>query len=236
MSTRPKKNLQREKKPNGAKKTQEFGRKRPKSKAESGSYRIIGGFWRSRRLSFPVIECLRPTTDRVRETVFNWVSSEIHGAKVLDVFAGSGSLGLEALSRGAVKLTAIEKNKQAALALQANIELLMQSNAGGVESKVIHTDALSYLESLKTLQLNASTEQNRYDLIFLDPPFRKGLLEQAITLLDDHPIVQEGALIYLEREKEMAGLCLPENWRLLKDKTAGQLVYQLFRVSNSFGP
>lgn len=233
MSTRPKKNLQREKKPYGAKKIQQSASKRQNSKAESGSYRIIGGSWRSRRLSFPVIEGLRPTTDRVRETVFNWVSSEIHGAKVLDVFAGSGSLGLEALSRGAVKLTAIEKNKHAALSLQANIGLLTQNNQGSFESKIIHTDALLYIESLKAAQADTSAQTDVYDLIFLDPPFRKGLLEKVITLLDGHPMVQEGALIYLEREKEMTSLRLPENWHLLKDKTAGQLVYQLFRVSNS---
>lgn len=230
MPTRPKKNLKREKKPNETTKTKLAGAKRSNSKAESGSYRIIGGSWRSRRLSFPVIEGLRPTTDRVRETVFNWVSSEIHGARVLDVFSGSGALGLEALSRGAIKLTAIEKNKQAALTLSSNAELLLQNNEHKLEAKVVQADALTYLESFKSDESSALPNTDVYDLIFLDPPFRKGLLEKVIVLLDGHPMVQEGALIYIEREKEMLNLALPENWSLLKGKSAGQLVYQLFRV------
>ena len=229
MSTRAKKNLQREKIPYGAKKTKQVsvGMKSSNLKAESGSYRIIGGLWRSRRLNFPVIEGLRPTTDRVRETVFNWVSSEIHGAHVLDVFSGSGALGLEALSRGATKLAAIEKNKQAAVALQSNIDLLMQNSKSESVAKVIQVNALSYLKALKS---NGSPVSESYDLIFLDPPFRKGLLEEVILLLDGHPMVKEDALIYIEREKDMASLTLPESWSLLKDKVAGQVVYQLFRV------
>ena len=230
MSTRPKKNLQREKKPYGARKTQKGSSKNSNLKTESGSYRIIGGSWRSRRLSFPVIEGLRPTTDRVRETVFNWVSTEIHGAHVLDVFSGSGSLGLEALSRGAVKLTAIEKNKQAVLALQSNIELLTQNDNSDVHVKVIHADALSHLGSFNKDKSGAADAEDSYDLIFLDPPFRKGLLEEVVALLDGHPLVQTDALIYIEREKEMPMLSVPESWRLLKDKSAGQVVYQLFRV------
>lgn len=233
MSTRAKKNLQRKKSGYSVEKTKSDMSKRPQSKAKLGSYRIIGGTWRSRRLSFPGLEGLRPTTDRVRETVFNWVNTEIQGAHVLDMFAGSGSLGLEALSRGAAELLAIEKNKQAVQALQANVDVLMPTPEPGIAAKVIQADALVYIKSLKTAQADAQIVPQSFDLIFLDPPFRKGLLEEMIGLLDGHPILKEGVLIYIEREKDMMSLSLPEDWQLLKDKTAGQVVYQLFRVKNA---
>lgn len=236
MSTRAKKNLHREKSPYSEKKSQIGQGKKKKSSVESGSFRIIGGLWRSRRLSFPAIEGLRPTTDRVRETVFNWLNAEIHGAHVLDVFSGSGALGLEALSRGAASLLAIEKDKQAAKALQVNIELLASDSKSAKPILVQHADALSFLENLKTTtgvchDDKTSAEFGAFDLVFLDPPFRKGLLEETLRLLDGHPCIQKGALIYVEREKEMSSINLPHNWTLLKEKVAGQVSYQLFRVT-----
>mgnify|MGYP003636584086 CR=1 FL=1 len=235
MSMRAKKNLQREKSSysakNSAKKNQTGVGKKSKSSLETGSFRIIGGQWRSRRLSFPVIEGLRPTTDRVRETVFNWLNAEIQGAHVLDVFSGSGALGLEALSRGAASLLALEKNNQAAKALQENISLLLPTPLNTIQ--VQHVDALSLLTNLKTAGLGCVSGcfSTGFDLVFLDPPFRKAILEETLELLDGHPCIQAGALIYVEREKELLGVSFPKNWTLLKEKVAGQVSYQLFRVN-----
>jgi 16S rRNA (guanine966-N2)-methyltransferase len=235
MSTHAKKNLQREKSSYNSKTPQTGSGKKPKSSLETGSFRIIGGQWRSRRVSFPAIEGLRPTTDRVRETVFNWLNAEIQGSRVLDVFSGSGALGLEALSRGAISLLAIEKDKQAAKALQANIDLLIASSLNTKTIKVQHADALTFLKHLKattsSLPENSNTEFDSFDLVFLDPPFRKGLLEETLLLLDGHLSLKQGALIYVEREKEMPSIIFPRDWTLLKEKIAGQVLYQLFRVN-----
>ena len=235
MSTRSKKNLQREKNSHSTQNKQSRPGKKTKSSLETGSFRIIGGQWRSRRLSFPAIEGLRPTTDRVRETVFNWLNAEIQGAHVLDVFSGSGALGLEALSRGATSLLAIEKDKQAAKALQTNIDTLLSGSQDLKAVSIQHADALTYLASLKASASNeAVADQNSkkylFDLVFLDPPFRKGILEETLNLLDQHPSILKGALIYIEREKELPSISIPSDWTRLKEKVAGQVLYQLFRV------
>ncbi len=231
MSARAKKNLQREKSPNSSKKNNVGAGKKAKPSLESGSFRIIAGQWRSRRLNFPAVEGLRPTTDRVRETVFNWLNADLPGAHVLDVFSGSGALGLEAVSRGASSLLAIEKNKQAATALQDNINLLLPAPVNTIQ--VHHADALSMLSRLKESEFVGvlGCSASAFDLVFLDPPFRKGILEETLGLLDGHPRIRPGALIYVEREKELQGVCFPKNWTLLKEKVAGQVSYQLFRVN-----
>lgn len=229
MGTRVKKNLNQQKSTDVPKKNAKI---RPPSKQAAGSYRIIGGHWRSRRLTFPAIEGLRPTTDRVRETLFNWLASEIQGARVLDLFAGSGALGLEALSRGAVSLLAIEKNKLASRALVDNIELLTPDNAARKHTIVKCIDALDFLSTTKQpLSTENKDPLPAYDLIFLDPPFRQGLLAETLTLLDQHPLIDSSALIYVEQEKESSQL-IPKNWRLLKEKVAGQVRYQLYRLSS----
>lgn len=235
MSTRSKKNLQREKNSPSPQNKQSRPGKKTKSSLETGSFRIIAGQWRSRRLSFPAIEGLRPTTDRVRETVFNWLNAEIQGAHVLDVFSGSGALGLEALSRGATSLLAIEKDKQAAKALQTNIDTLLSGSQDPKAVSVQHADALTFLASLKANASNeAIADQNSkkdlFDLVFLDPPFRKGILEETLNLLDQHPSILKGALIYIEQEKELPSISIPSGWTRLKEKVAGQVLYQLFRV------
>jgi 16S rRNA (guanine966-N2)-methyltransferase len=141
------------------------------------------------------------------------------GAKVLDLFAGSGSLGIEALSRDAACLLSIEKSSQAAKSLQDNCQLLgISIDRGRVEC----TDALTWLKS-------AAESQDRFDMVFLDPPFRKGLLEETISLLDEAQILAEGAVVYLEQEKEGEKPVLPGDWVQLKEKVAGQVSYQLFQ-------
>lgn len=193
------------------------GRKKnhTQEKKREGSYRIIAGKWRSRRLSFPEVDGLRPTTDRVRETVFNWLMHQLENAQVLDLFAGSGSLGFEALSRGAKAVSFIEKNATASTYLQTNVATLDAS------ATVYCRDALTWL---------ASTPSGEFDVVFLDPPFRQGLLPSVIAALDQANILRAGAMVYLEQEKELAMVEVPKAWQLRKEKVAGQVAYRLYEV------
>jgi len=186
---------------------------RKPEKNKEGSFRIIGGEHGSRRLSFPEAEGLRPTTDRVKETVFNWLRNEIPGAKVLDLFAGSGALGFEAASRGASEVQFVELNKQAVRYLQSNCDLLK------LDAAVSNTDALSYLQQ---------SAEFSFDLIFIDPPFRKGLVDEVLQTIIDRKLLRPNGLVYLETEAELAQLQLGLKWRELKAKTAGQVSYRLF--------
>lgn len=188
--------------------------KRPSTSAkQSSKLRIIGGEWRSRQLPILDIEGLRPTTDRVRETVFNWLNFEIPGAYCLDLFSGSGALGLEALSRGAADCTFIELNRDVANKIKQNLTVL-KSDRG----QVINSDALSFLQ----------TPAHPYDVIFLDPPFRMGLLDTIIPEIAANWVKPQG-YIYIERESEKSLDSLPQNWHLEKEKQAGQLTYALYR-------
>lgn len=192
-------------------------RARPKTASKGGAskLRIIGGEWRSRQLPIIELDGLRPTTDRVRETVFNWLSFEIPGARCLDLFSGSGALGLEALSRGAKECTFVELNRSVAQQIERNLSTL-QANNGTVHN----SDALSFL------QANPAP----FDVIFLDPPFRKGLLEQVLPKLDERWLAAN-AYIYIERESEAQLSLLPDHWQLKKEKRAGQLTFALYQVS-----
>ncbi|MFD1382819.1 16S rRNA (guanine(966)-N(2))-methyltransferase RsmD [Rhodanobacter aciditrophus] len=187
--------------------------KRSTSKSASHSkLRIIGGEWRSRQLPIPNIEGLRPTTDRVRETVFNWLNFDIPGASCLDLFCGSGALGFEALSRGAKDCTFVELNRSVSEQIKTNLKTLQAHNGS-----VINTDATTFLRQPAT----------GFDVVFLDPPFRKDLLDQVIPLLTSGWIKPQG-YIYIERESEKS-LELPDNWQLEKEKVAGQLTFSLYR-------
>jgi len=190
--------------------------KRNEKSAPKGNIRIIGGIHRGRKLPVLMADGLRPTTDRVKETVFNWLMPYIRGAKCIDCFAGAGSLGFEALSRGAEHVTLLEFNKQAAKQLEENKALLKANNL-----EVIKTDSLDYLQ----------TPPNQYDIAFIDPPFRKGLVEKVANLLN-HSLT-DNAIVYVEMESESNSLNLPTNWSLLKEKIAGQVVYRLYEVSKT---
>ncbi|QUJ67352.1 16S rRNA (guanine(966)-N(2))-methyltransferase RsmD [Photobacterium sp. GJ3] len=187
---------------------------KPNKPSPGGFVRIISGRWRGRKLPVHDVAGLRPTTDRVKETVFNWLAPEIHGATCLDVFAGSGSLGLEALSRGAGQLTLLELDAQAANQLKRNLDTL------GSDNTILHqTDSLAYLAKPGTA----------YDLVFIDPPFRRDLLPEVIRLLEENGWLMPHALIYLEAEKELGSPDTPTHWQLLKEKTAGQVCYRLYQ-------
>jgi len=186
-----------------------------KTKA-TGSIRIIAGKHRGRKLPVLMSDGLRPTTDRVKETVFNWLMPYINQSNCLDCFAGAGSLGFEALSRGASQITFIELDKAAAAQLSKN-KALLQAN----DTTIQHTSALSFLA-------NQPTE--KFDVIFIDPPFRKGLVQQSINLLENGWLAGN-SLIYIEMESENNQLSLPVNWSLLKEKVAGQVSYRLYQTS-----
>lgn len=187
-----------------------------KTKNKSTKLRIIAGEWRSRQLPIPNVEGLRPTPDRVRETLFNWINPYLPGAVCADLFCGSGALGLEALSRGAKQLTFVDNAKLVTRQMTDNLATLQASQA-----QVIQQAADAYL--------NQPANQ-AFDIVFLDPPFRKGWLEKVIPLLEQGWLA-ERALVYIEMEKETPLTVLPEHWQLSKEKVAGQLVYRLFKVS-----
>ncbi len=176
-----------------------------------GSFRIIGGQWRSRRLPILAVAGLRPTPDRVRETVFNWLAPRIAGARVLDLFAGSGALGFEALSRGAAAVTLVERDRALAENLRAQAERL-----GAEGARVVHGDALALLGS----------RAEPHDIVFLDPPYDAGLLEPALAALAGGWLTAD-ARVYLEHEAAAAPPVLPPCWVPLRSARAGQVAYHL---------
>ena len=189
------------------------------NKQTSGQVRIIAGQCRGRRISFPAIVGLRPTGDRLRETLFNWLTAELRGARCLDLFAGSGALGLEAASRGASEVILLELNPSAARALGDNIDVL-----GLKSAEVFNTNALNWL------QQNAS-DSKPFDIIFLDPPFDSTLLAEAITALTQQStLLAEDAMIYIEAPARQTLDFMPNNWQLHRHKTAGDVTCYLYRL------
>ena len=176
--------------------------------------RIIGGQWRGRRLTFPDLPELRPTPDRVRETLFNWLAPILPGARCLDLFAGSGALGIEALSRGAAAVTFIERQPLAARALRDNLTRL---NAAG--GRVETADALVWLRQPGT----------PFAIVLLDPPFGEEALEPVCMALEQGGWLEETAWIYLEAPALAQRWSLPERWIVHREKTAGAVSYRLAR-------
>jgi len=190
--------------------------RKPDAPGGSGELRIIGGDWRSRKLRFPDAGGVRPTPARTRETLFNWLNYHIAGADCLDLFAGSGALGLEALSRGAGAATLVDHTQALAKALRDNLRLL-KSNKGDVVCQGVET----YL---------AHRQRPPFDIVFMDPPFRQGWLERLFPLLESQQWVRPGGWVYVEYESERAMPAVPGSWQLHRQKTAGQVTYCLFRV------
>ncbi|MEW5755576.1 MAG: 16S rRNA (guanine(966)-N(2))-methyltransferase RsmD [Pseudomonadota bacterium] len=186
-----------------------------KNRKSSNSLRIIGGEWRGRRLSFPDAEGLRPTPDRVRETLFNWLQPVIRGARCLDAFAGSGALGLEALSRGAAQVTLLDSAPKVIAQLRENLALLKCTHA-----ELHCASALSYLDR---------PAHQTYHVVFLDPPYHKNLLAPAAQLLEERGWLAPEALIYIEAEQTLTPLPIPANWAIVRNKQAGQVSYSLIQ-------
>lgn len=184
------------------------------SRRPPGTFRIIGGEWRSRRLDVPALEGVRPTPDRVRETLFNWLAPVIAGARCLDLYAGSGALGLEALSRGAGEVVFVDRAPGALRQVAANLELLHCERG-----RAVCMDAAAYLEGAVT----------HCDIVFLDPPYRCGLLGPAFARLMERGWVGPASAVYLEHEAEAPPPQLPPGWVLARSAAAGQVRYHLAR-------
>jgi len=200
-----------------------MARRRPErssQKISSGKQqlRIIGGEWRGRKLNFPEVEGLRPTPDRVRETLFNWLAMYVPGGRCLDLFSGSGALGFEALSRGATHVTLIDNSAVVIRQLRQNIQDLKIQNA-----ELITGSAPDWLEK------RSSDLEVQFDVVFIDPPFRQQLAEQCCLLLEQKSMLANNAMIYVETEKERTNPMVPDNWELYREKTAGQVTYRLYK-------
>jgi 16S rRNA (guanine966-N2)-methyltransferase len=186
-----------------------------------GQIRIIGGAWRGRKLSVPVAEGLRPTPDRVRETLFNWLAPYLPGARCLDLFAGTGALCIEALSRGAGEVVMVERDAAAAAGLRRSLETL-----GATHASVANTDATEYL----------ARAAEPFDIVFIDPPFASDLIGRCAALLDARGWVRPGGLVYVEAPARLDPLPVPADWQILRSKRAGEVGYHLLRVPSVPAP
>jgi 16S rRNA (guanine966-N2)-methyltransferase len=187
--------------------------KRPGDRLKPGHVRIIGGEWRGRRLPVVDLPGLRPSGDRARETLFNWLQPYIRGARCVDLFAGTGVLGLEAFSRGAAEVTLVENTPLAVQALRAAlVKLEVPGAKAGVH--LAETDALKWLQTRESLTL---------DIVFIDPPFSSRLETQAMTLLVDRNLVSEGGLVYIETSRNTPPFHPGLGWEILKDQSIGEV-------------
>ena len=180
---------------------------------QTNHLRIIAGKWRGRKVQFPDSEGLRPTSDRIRETLFNWLAPVINDASCLDLFSGSGALSFEALSRGASRVTMIDANARVSNQLRQNLRLLKCDNAN-----LLSTNAVSWLKK--------PTTTGAFNIVFLDPPFKQGLVAPSCELLDSQGLVEEGSYIYIETEADLE-LQIPSSWHINRKKKAGQVAYYL---------
>lgn len=178
----------------------------------NNTLRIIGGTYRGKKITFPSIEGLRPTPDRVRETLFNWLMHDIRGACCLDLFAGSGALGFEALSRGAAEVVLVEKNPIAYHALQQTAATLRPE-----QITIQHQSALDFLQTHSPYQ---------FDIVFIDPPFAAMELFDCIHAFEQRHLKNQG-LLYVEAPHALP--LNPNYWQNLKLKTAGQITYGLYQ-------
>jgi 16S rRNA (guanine966-N2)-methyltransferase len=187
--------------------------KSPRRGGESGQCRIIGGTWRGRRIEFPAVEGLRPTPDRVRETLFNWLGPVLAGSRCLDLFAGSGALGLEAASRGAARVVMLDRDRRVVAALRETLARL------GAEAPVElqQIDASSYLAG----------PAEPFDIVFVDPPYDSDLLRPVCRALEEGGWLRAGSLIYLEQPAGVGLAGLPEGWRSKRSKKTAQVGYHL---------
>lgn len=184
-----------------------------------GSIRIISGQWRGRKLPVLDYNGLRPTTDRTKETLFNWLMQHVQNSRCLDLFAGSGGLGFEALSRYAQSATFVEKNPAAARQLAQNIATLKLTSA---QATLHQVDALFFLQQ----------PQPAFDLIFIDPPFGQNMLQPCIDLINSKQLLSYEGLVYLEHEASLQSLTLPYNWKCKKRKNTKQVIYAIYEANN----
>jgi 16S rRNA (guanine966-N2)-methyltransferase len=185
------------------------------------SVRIIGGSWRGRRVHFPDSPGLRPTPDRVRETLFNWLQHSIAGTRCLDLFAGSGALGLEALSRGAREVVFVEQAFAPAQMLAEELKRFEGGDLGGSRGRIVQMSAERFL----------AAPGEPFDVIFLDPPFGLDAVPEYVRLIDAGGWAASGGWIYLESARSAGPPAMPPHWSLLKSKSAGEVGYHLARAN-----
>jgi 16S rRNA (guanine(966)-N(2))-methyltransferase RsmD len=183
----------------------------PRRSAGSNRVRIIGGEWRGRIVRFPPVEGLRPTPDRVRETVFNWLGQDLHGLRCLDLFAGSGAFGLESLSRGAGEVVLVDRSRAVCDALHAAVRTLDASGA-----RIVCADALEF----------AARAPGPFDVVFVDPPYGTGLAERSLALVPH--LLAPGSRVYVESDR---GLALDPRWSCRREGRAGAVRFQLIEWS-----
>jgi len=192
---------------------------------QQNTLRIIAGYWRGRKLQFPDVPGLRPTPDRVRETLFNWLQGLTLDEECLDLYAGSGACGLEALSRGARHVVFVDAATEAVNAIRSHLNLLKCDQA-----EVIHSSAQQYLGRQQ------GDNAGRFGLVFMDPPFAEGLLHTDCQLLETSGVLKANACIYLESGEPLADMALPPSWVLHKQGRAGAVYYGLCRRQSAEEP
>lgn len=190
------------------------------NRSRPGTVRIIGGRWRGRKLPVASLPGLRPSGDRGRETLFNWLAPLIRGARCADLFAGTGALGLEAASRGAASVTLIEKARPAVTVLREAVSTLRADDACPA-IEIVHGDALSWLRSCPAGSL---------DLVFVDPPFGSGLDEQALALIGETGCLAGGGRVYLETARKGDGFVPGMAWTVEKEKNVGDVTMRLLAL------
>lgn len=186
----------------------------PSKSKETGQFRIIAGLHRGRKLEFPAVANLRPTPDRVRETLFNWLLDACQQGRCLDLFAGAGSLGLEALSRGALDCTFIEHNKNAAQAITDNSMRLQLSQV-----KVLASTLPQAIEHLN----------GKYNVVFIDPPYALDIINDCVQQLIEHQLLDDKAWLYIENDSHSPAIILPKAFSLHREKIFGQVRSALFQ-------
>ena len=184
--------------------------------SNDNSVRIISGKYKSRKITFPSRPQIRPTGNRIRESLFNWLQVEISNSRCLDLFAGSGALGIEALSRGAATATFVESDREAAFYLEKNLLRL-----GTTSGSVIVADAINFLKRSKDI--------DPFNIVFLDPPFKGSLLADCVDLLESNYMISDYGNIYIETEAEFSPGILPINWQLQHKRQTGRISYYLFK-------
>ena len=193
---------------------------RKKNKSSPNDYpgriRIVAGKWRNRLLNVADVEGLRPTSERIRETLFNWLATNIIGTRCLDLYAGTGSLGFEALSRGAKLCTFIDQSESAIKLIKETANALNAEN-----TYIFKRDAIKYLNP---------REPEVFDLVFLDPPFSENILNDTLRLLNDGNWISPGGLVYVEFESNHAFPDLPEGWTVSHKKNTGNVCFALIKV------
>lgn len=193
------------------------------SRHRPGYVRIIGGEWRGRQLPIVDLPGLRPSGDRVRETLFNWLQPQLNGARCVDLFAGTGVLGLEAYSRGAAEVTLVENSPLAVQVLRATlVKLEHQGRKDGIHLQEM--DAFKWLNG---------REPRSLDIVFIDPPFGSRLETQSMTLLVDRDLVAEGGLVYIETARNTPPFHPGLGWEIAREKTLGEVRMLLLRKSGA---